>query len=249
MMQADQLVLLSDIDGLYTADPRRDPNAAHVPVVPALTPEIEANGWGTAARLLLGRDAHEARRRTHRDARRLRHGDHARPRRAAAARTRARRALHLVPARSRKAAPRANAGSRARWLRSASLSVDAGAARALAAGRSLLPAGVRGVGGSFERGDPVIVLGPDGAALARGLSRLCKCRGAPHCRPSLRRDRGHPRLARARRDDPSRRSGAAVSFGLPAGGPNPPFVPAQAGTQSRTAMPALCGIGSTLFAG
>src|SRR5690349_1020695 len=41
MVQADQLVLLSDIDGLYTADPKRDPAASHIPVVPALTPEIE----------------------------------------------------------------------------------------------------------------------------------------------------------------------------------------------------------------
>ena len=44
MVQADQLILLSDIDGLYTADPRRDPLAAHIPVVEALTPEIEAMG-------------------------------------------------------------------------------------------------------------------------------------------------------------------------------------------------------------
>ena len=38
MVQADQLLLLSDIDGLYTADPKRDPAAQHIPVVPALTP-------------------------------------------------------------------------------------------------------------------------------------------------------------------------------------------------------------------
>ena len=44
MVQADQLILLSDIDGLYTADPRRDPNADHIPVVACLTPEIEAMG-------------------------------------------------------------------------------------------------------------------------------------------------------------------------------------------------------------
>jgi glutamate 5-kinase len=48
--------------------------------------------------------------------------------------------------------------------------VDPGAARALADGRSLLPAGVRAVSGSFARGDAVLVLGPDGAALARGLA-------------------------------------------------------------------------------
>jgi glutamate 5-kinase len=48
--------------------------------------------------------------------------------------------------------------------------VDAGAARALKAGRSLLPAGVRTLEGSFQRGDPVVIAGPDGTPLARGLS-------------------------------------------------------------------------------
>jgi len=65
--------------------------------------------------------------------------------------------------------------ARKRWIAGAlaplgALLVDEGAARALAAGRSLLPAGVRGVEGAFERGDPVVVRGPDGTALARGLS-------------------------------------------------------------------------------
>jgi glutamate 5-kinase len=50
------------------------------------------------------------------------------------------------------------------------LTVDAGAARALAGGRSLLPAGVRAVDGTFERGDPVTIIGPDGTVLGRGLS-------------------------------------------------------------------------------
>jgi glutamate 5-kinase len=65
--------------------------------------------------------------------------------------------------------------ARKRWIAGAlaplgTLTVDAGAARALAAGRSLLPAGVRAVEGAFERGDPVVVRAPDGKALARGLS-------------------------------------------------------------------------------
>ena len=51
------------------------------------------------------------------------------------------------------------------------LVVDAGAARALADGRSLLPAGVRQVSGVFHRGDPVLIRGPQGAALAQGLAR------------------------------------------------------------------------------
>jgi glutamate 5-kinase len=65
--------------------------------------------------------------------------------------------------------------ARKRWIAGAlaplgTLIVDAGAARALAAGRSLLPAGVRAVEGTFERGDPVVVRTLDGKALARGLS-------------------------------------------------------------------------------
>ncbi len=64
--------------------------------------------------------------------------------------------------------------ARKRWIAGAlaplgALNVDAGAARALADGRSLLPAGVRSIEGSFERGDPVIVRGPDGTPLAHGL--------------------------------------------------------------------------------
>jgi len=42
MASADTLVLLSDIDGLYTADPRRDASATHIPEIAELTPEIEA---------------------------------------------------------------------------------------------------------------------------------------------------------------------------------------------------------------
>ncbi|MBN8871294.1 MAG: glutamate 5-kinase, partial [Rhodospirillales bacterium] len=65
--------------------------------------------------------------------------------------------------------------ARKRWIAGALsplgvLVVDAGAARALACGKSLLPAGVRAVEGTFERGDPVVVRGPDGTPLARGLS-------------------------------------------------------------------------------
>ena len=65
--------------------------------------------------------------------------------------------------------------ARKRWIAGAlspqgTLTVDAGAAKALRAGRSLLPAGVRAVQGSFDRGDAVMVAGPDGMVLARGLS-------------------------------------------------------------------------------
>ena len=75
MMQADQLVLLSDIDGLDTADPRRDKTATHIPVVSAITPEIEAMGGESAARLFVRRHADEAGRGAHRHAGRLCDGD------------------------------------------------------------------------------------------------------------------------------------------------------------------------------
>jgi glutamate 5-kinase len=168
MTQADQLVLLSDIDGLYTADPGRDSRATHLPVVTRLTPEIEAMGGdpppgyssggmrtklaaariataaGTAMAVALGRPAHPLR-----------------------ALAQGARCTWFAPAPEGRSA-------RKQWIAGAlhvqgALHVDAGAARALAAGSSLLPAGVRQVQGSFRRGDAVEVVGPRGV-LARGLS-------------------------------------------------------------------------------
>jgi len=169
MVQADQLILLSDIDGLYTADPRRDPTAVHIPVVPAITPEIEAMGGepppgyssgGMRTKLVAARIATQA---GCAMAIALGHTDH--PLRKL--RDGARCTWFLAAPDGRSARKRWIAGGLAPV---GELIVDAGAARALAAGRSLLPAGVRGVQGSFERGDPVIVRGPDGAQLGRGLS-------------------------------------------------------------------------------
>src|ERR1051325_1504415 len=54
MIEADCLVLLSDIDGLYTAPPARDPDAAHLPVVERITPAIEAMAGGAASHLSRG---------------------------------------------------------------------------------------------------------------------------------------------------------------------------------------------------
>ncbi len=170
MVQADQLILLSDIDGLYTADPRRDPDATHIPVVEAMTPEIEAMGGepppgyssgGMRTKLVAARIATQAG-----CAMAIAIGNIDRPARSARA------TAPAAPGSCRRprAAPPANAGSPARCPPLGVLTVDAGAARALASGRSLLPAGVRAVDGSFERGDPVTIVGPDGTALARGLS-------------------------------------------------------------------------------
>jgi glutamate 5-kinase len=169
MVQADQLVLLSDIDGLYTADPKRDPNATHIPLVPLLTNEIEAMGGepppgyssgGMRTKLAAARIATQAG-----CAMAIALGHTAHPLRGLADGA---RCTWFLPAPEGRSA-------RKRWIAGSlhpqgTLGVDAGAAHALAAGRSLLPAGVRAIAGEFERGDPVLVQGPDGQALARGLS-------------------------------------------------------------------------------
>ncbi len=170
MVQADALILLSDIDGLYTADPRRDPAAAeHIPVVPVVTPEIEAMGGepppgyssgGMRTKLAAARIATQAG-----CAMAIARGYTDRPLTALA---QGARCTWFLPAPEGRSA-------RKSWIAGAlaplgTLTVDAGAARALKAGRSLLPAGVRAVEGSFQRGDPVVIAGPDGTPLARGLS-------------------------------------------------------------------------------
>jgi glutamate 5-kinase len=169
MLQADVLVLLSDIDGLYTADPRRDAAAAHIPVVAALTPEIDAMGGEpppgyssggmrtklAAARIATGAGCAMA----------ITVGNVAHPLRALAQGARCTWFLATQDART----------ARKSWIAGhlsaqGELSVDAGAARALQAGSSLLPAGVVAVSGTFERGDAVDILGPGGVRLARGLA-------------------------------------------------------------------------------
>ncbi len=169
MVQADQLVLLSDIDGLYTADPRRDPAAQHLPVVEALTPEIEAMGGepppgyssgGMRTKLIAARIATGA---GCAMAIALGHTEH--PLKALAEGARCSWFLPAPEGRS----------ARKLWILGTlqpqgALTVDAGAARALAQGRSLLPAGVRGLTGGFGRGDAVTVQDLDGRPLARGLS-------------------------------------------------------------------------------
>jgi glutamate 5-kinase len=169
MVQADQLILLSDIDGLYTADPRRNPLAAHIPIVKAITPEIEAMGGepppgyssgGMRTKLVAARIATQSG-----CAMAIAIGNVERPLQAL---ERDARCTWFLPAPEGRTA-------RKRWIAGTlspqgMLTVDAGAARALASGRSLLPAGVRGVEGAFERGDAVTIVGPDGAVLGRGLS-------------------------------------------------------------------------------
>jgi glutamate 5-kinase len=169
MISADTLVLLSDIDGLYTADPRRDPRAKHIAEVREVTPEIEAMGGaapagyssgGMATKLAAARIAMAAGCRLV-----IAEGQRLNP--LVAIEDGARCTWFLPPAEPRTA--------RKRWIAGTlnpmgALTVDDGAAAALRRGTSLLPAGIVAVDGEFERGDAVIVRLRDGRELARGLS-------------------------------------------------------------------------------
>jgi glutamate 5-kinase len=169
MMQADQLILLSDIDGLYTADPRRDPTARHVPQIPTLTPRIEAMGGDpppgyssggmrtklAAARIATGAGCAMA----------IAQGRVAHP--LSALRDGALCSWFLPAPDGRSARQRWIAGSLAPQGR---IVVDDGAVAAMRSGKSLLPAGVRLIEGAFGRGDAVTICGPDGASIGRGLA-------------------------------------------------------------------------------
>jgi glutamate 5-kinase len=171
MIEADCLVLLSDIDGLYTAPPAKDRNAQHIPVVESITPAIEAMAGGAASHLSrggmttkveAGKIATLAG-----TAMLIAKGTENHPLKVL---TEGGRHTLFHPARSR-------AQARKRWIMgtltvAGTLQVDAGAARALKQGRSLLPIGVTKISGEFERGDTVAITDPDGRELARGLVGL-----------------------------------------------------------------------------
>jgi glutamate 5-kinase len=170
MTSADMLVLLSDIDGLYTADPRKDAEARHVPLVREIGPEIEAMAGEAAPGYSSGGMVTKL----------------------AAARIATSAGCHMLVAEGKGAGlPLAaiEAGGRATlflprgeprsarkaWIAGTvdprgTLTVDDGAAGALLLGRSLLPAGVIAVEGVFERGDTVIIRTRTGNEAGRGLS-------------------------------------------------------------------------------
>jgi len=172
MIGADVLVLLSDIDGLYTADPRHDPEARHLPRVSHLTPEIEAMAGGANARAGVGTGGMA----TKIAAARIAQGAGCatvitlgrRPSPLAAIED-GETATVIEPSVSVAAAYKAwIAGSLAP---SGAMVVDAGAARALSTGKSLLAAGVRAVEGRFGKGDAVRVVDEAGLEIGRGLAR------------------------------------------------------------------------------
>jgi glutamate 5-kinase len=169
MVSAECLVLLSDVDGLYTADPRRNASARYVDEVTQITRDIVdmAGGPGSshgsggmltkleAARIAVGAGCRMC----------IATGRVARP-----------ISVLLNGGRATWFLPNATPGAaRKQWIAGTlkpkgALRVDAGAERALAGGRSLLPAGVTGVDGPFGRGDAVSVVAPDGRELGRGLT-------------------------------------------------------------------------------
>jgi len=169
MVSADLLILLSDVDGLYDAPPDTNASARHVPCVPRLTSEIEAMAGAAGSELSRGGMQTKIE----------------------AARIATSSGTHMLIASGRVEHPlRAVAeGARCTWFLTGAnpvtarkkwiagtlepkgaLVIDAGAVAALRRGKSLLPAGIVRVDGAFARGDAVIIRGPDGAEIGRGLS-------------------------------------------------------------------------------
>ncbi|WP_423066029.1 glutamate 5-kinase [Devosia sp. CN2-171] len=171
MIEADCLILLSDVDGLYTAPPAKDPTAAHLPFVAAITPEIDAMAGGAASHLSrggmttkveAGKIATQAG-----TAMIIAKGTEAHPLRGL---TEGVRHTLFAPVETR-------AQARKRWIMGhlelvGAIHVDAGAARALLDGKSLLPIGITRVTGDFDRGDAIAIFDPDGREIARGLAGL-----------------------------------------------------------------------------
>ncbi len=168
MTGADCLVLLSDIDGLYTANPSENPNAEFIPRVLQITPAIEAMAGGVGSDM----------------------GSGGMQTKIAAAKIAVAAGCHLCISKGAAQHPlkRIEEGVRCTWFVPSStplamrkqwiagtlkpagaIAVDDGAVRALLSGKSLLPAGVTRAVGRFERGDTVSIIGPDGNEVARGI--------------------------------------------------------------------------------
>ncbi len=168
MMSADLLVLLSDVDGLYDKPPGKGSGAKRIALVPRITREIESMAGASASETSRGGML------TKIEAGKIATGG----------------GTHMVIASGRVAHPLraivdgapctwfltpANpVTARKKWIAGSLeprgvLTIDAGAVKALRGGKSLLPAGVIKIEGKFERGDAVLVRGPDGAEIGRGL--------------------------------------------------------------------------------
>ncbi len=168
MASADLLVLLSDVDGLYDAPPGDGRDAKLIPLVPRITAEIEAMAGSSGSELSRGGMVTKIE----------------------AGKIATTGGTHMVIASGRIEHPLkaiAESGrctwfltaekpvtARKKWIAGSlepkgTLTIDAGAVAALGRGKSLLPAGITRVDGAFERGDAVVIRGPDGAEIGRGL--------------------------------------------------------------------------------
>ncbi|KAK0350921.1 hypothetical protein LTR94_027057, partial [Friedmanniomyces endolithicus] len=171
LAKADLLILLSDVDGLYTSDPRSDPSAAHLALIPALTAEILSMGGGANAQAGVGTGGMATKLAAAQIARSagcatiIASGQTLSPLSAVAGGAKA----SLITA------PDGPIAAYKQWI-AGSLSpagevrLDAGAVKALRSGKSLLPAGVTSVAGAFEKGDCVRLIDPQGQAIGVGLA-------------------------------------------------------------------------------
>ena len=173
---ADHLILLSDVDGLYSGNPKTDKAAQHFEVIDKITPEIEAMAGDAGSGLSKGGMKTKVM--------------------AAKTATAAGCAMAITAGQAMRPVQALMQGARATWFTAlddpkvarkrwisamkpqGNIRVDEGAARALMRGTSLLPAGVTGVSGSFGRGDPVSISGPEGRHLGVGLCRFTKTEAA-----------------------------------------------------------------------
>ena len=171
LARADLLILLSDVDGLYTADPRRNPEARHLPLVETLDPEILSmatgpnttagvGAGGMATKLAAAQIARSAGCATV-----IASGLTPHPLKAVAEGARA--TLITAPATPLAAWKQWIAGSMAPG---GALTLDDGAVHALKSGKSLLPSGIASVSGAFEKGDSLRLLDPSGAVVGVGLA-------------------------------------------------------------------------------
>ena len=173
MVSADCLVLLSDVDGLYTSNPQEDTSAKPVPVVTDITPEIESMAGAV----------------TKRDAMRMGSGGMVTKLMAAKIAVNAGCAMVIANGHGQHPLKAIESGAQCTWFLPDStpmaarkqwiagtldpkgeVLVDDGAKRALQNGKSLLPAGVMAIRGEFARGDAVVVKCPKGEEIARGLA-------------------------------------------------------------------------------
>jgi glutamate 5-kinase len=168
MVSADLLILLSDIDGLYDAPPGANPDAKLVPIVEAVSSDIEAMAGAAESELSRGgmRTKIEAAKiaTTSGVHMLIASGKIEHPLRAIAEGGRC--TWFVTPANPVTARKRWIAGS---LEPKGTLTIDAGAVSALRAGKSLLPAGITRIDGQFARGDAVVVRGPDAHEIGRGL--------------------------------------------------------------------------------